>query len=271
MASPFWVKTLINKTFGQRFAVSRLSNLPVLGRLIERALFEGDDIMYLPGKRVIPVAAGLQRPEDTVVPSRVVEHFIRKATYLWRMDFCICRDSTPCRSYPRDLGCLFLGRAAMDINPRFGRPVTTEEALIHVQRCRRAGLIHLIGRNKLDTVWLQVRQGNRLLTICNCCPCCCLWRILPAVHPRIAAKVTGMPGIRVTVTARCQGCGACTAQVCFVDAIRLENQRAVIGPACRACGRCEALCPNGAIEIVETDPFAVQTAVARLSGAVDVG
>jgi Fe-S-cluster-containing hydrogenase component 2 len=58
-----------------------------------------------------------------------------------------------------------------------------------------------------------------------------------------------MPGLTVTVTDRCIGCGTCTQGVCFVDAIQLENGRAVISDECRGCGRCANICSQQAIEI----------------------
>ena len=161
----------------------------------------------------------------------------------------------------------------MGINPRLGRLVTKEEALAHAQRARDAGLIHMVGRNKLDTVWLGVGPGEQLMTICNCCPCCCLWRVLPHVTPRIGDKVTAMPGVSVRVTDRCQGCGVCTQGVCFVDAIRLEGvdgDRAVVTAACRGCGLCVDVCPEGAIELSIEDSGFVEAAIDRLSASVDV-
>jgi hypothetical protein len=77
------------------------------------------------------------------------------------MNSCICREAERCEDYPIDLGCLFLGEAALGINPQLGRRVTKEKALQHVRRCREAGLVHLIGRNKLDTMWLGVGPGDR--------------------------------------------------------------------------------------------------------------
>jgi Na+-translocating ferredoxin:NAD+ oxidoreductase RNF subunit RnfB len=158
----------------------------------------------------------------------------------------------------------------MDINPRFGRPISRNEALEHVTRCRDAGLVHLIGRNKLDTVWLNVGPKENLLTICNCCPCCCLWRILPDLAPRIETKVTRMPGVRVIVTDRCVGCGTCTAGVCFVDAIKRNHTHAEIDENCRGCGRCAMACPNQAIELKVDDSAFVQAAIDRITGAVDI-
>jgi hypothetical protein len=186
------------------------------------------------------------------------------------MDRCICRDAEGCRDYPIDLGCLFLGEAAAGINPKLGRPVTQAEALAHVARAREAGLVHIIGRNKLDTVWLGVGPGQRLMTICHCCPCCCLYGILPHLAPHIGANVTAMPGVDVAVTDACTGCGICTRDVCFVEAIRLVDGRAEIAAGCRGCGRCLEACPQGAIELrIEDDAF-VSKAIAELSAGVDV-
>jgi len=257
MASPFWMRTLINKTFSQRFLFSKMTRYPVVGRIVEYLLFDGDDILYLPRDRVIPVNEGID-PEsiDTMpVPSMVLEHFVRSAGFIWKMDFCICRESNGCRDYPVDLGCLFIGEAARDISPGFGHQVGVEEALEHAARAREAGLVHMIGRNKLDSVWLNVGPPQKLLTICNCCPCCCLWGILPTINPRISSKIKRMPGISFHVTDACVGCGTCVPDVCFVHAIHIVDRQAVIDQeTCRGCGRCAEACPNHAIEISITSP-----------------
>jgi ferredoxin len=264
---------LLKKVFPNRFAAARATKVPIIGEILDRWLFEGDDLMVLPKDQAIEtieINRSLDRPGETVLPSEVVEHFIEQASVHWVMDVCICRDANRCEDYPIDLGCLFLGEAALGINPQLGRRVTKEEALAHVRRCREAGLVHLVGRNKLDTVWLGVGPGDRLLTVCNCCPCCCLWRVLPHVAPRISAKVTRMPGVTVTVNGRCVGCGVCTEDVCFVDAIHLVDGRAAISDECRGCGRCVDVCPQEAIEIkIDSGQF-VGKAIGRISPLVDV-
>jgi ferredoxin len=274
MGRPVWFVNLIKWAFPGRFRVARFTKVPVVGRLIDRALFDGDDLIYLPKdeavRRLIPVDQPIEWPGNTVLPSQVVDHFIERANYHWVMDFCICRAASHCEDYPVDLGCLFLGEAVLGINPNMGRRVTRAEALAHVHRCREAGLVHMIGRNKLDMVWLGARPGHKLLTICNCCPCCCLWKVIPQIAPAIGDKVTRMPGVTVTVTERCTGCGACTQDVCFVDAIHLDGQRAVIGDACRGCGRCVAACPEQAIMLSIDDARFVEESIARLSSLVDV-
>jgi ferredoxin len=270
MSRPLWFVELLKKVFPGRFLLAKTTKVPLLGTLLDHALFEDDDLMYLPRTERIEINQPIEFDGETVIPTQVVDHFIENASVHWVMDACICRQANECKDYPIDLGCLFLGEAALGINPNLGRRVTKEEAFEHVQRCREAGLVHLIGRNKLDTIWLGIEPGVKLLTICNCCPCCCLWRVLPHVSDQIGSKITRMPGVTVEINDLCIGCGTCTDGVCFVDAIRLVDGRAVVSDACRGCGRCVDVCPEGAIEIKFEDITIVERAIQHIASLVDV-
>ena len=270
MAKPLWYVEIIKKTFPNIKFIAKLTRVPILGKIFDLAMFEGDDIIYLTQDKVIPVNKEIQREADMALPSQVLEYFIEKANYHWVMNFCICRDSMHCKDYPIKLGCMFLGEAVLGINPYLGRRVSKEEALEHLKRCREAGLVQMVGRNKLDASWLGVKPGNKLLTICNCCPCCCLWRIAPVVNPKIGQKVKKMPGVNVKVTEKCIGCGTCTRSVCFVDAIHIVNKRSVISKECRGCGRCVDVCPQEAIELTIDDKLFVKKSIKRIETLVDV-
>ena len=267
---PLWYVNILKKTFPNIKYIAKLTNFPILGKIFDKLMFDGDDIIYLLQDKVIKVDKKLGEYEEYVLPSQVLEYFIKKANYHWIMNFCICRDSMQCEDYPIKLGCLFLGEATLGINPQLGRRVTKEEALEHIKRCQEAGLVHMIGRNLLDKQWLGVKPGYKLLSICNCCPCCCLWRVSPILTPKIGSKIKKMPGVEVRVTEKCVGCGTCTNGVCFVDAIHMVNERAFINENCRGCGRCIDICPQNAIELLINDKEYIIKSIKRIDKLVDV-
>jgi ferredoxin len=270
MSRPIWFVELIKKAFPGRYLLARSTHIKPIGRIIEHWLFQDDELSYLPPNLNIPIGESPSMPSDVVLPAQVVEHFIQEASDLWVMDECICRSASNCQEHPIDLGCLFMGEASRDINPRLGRLVTKQQAREHIERARNAGLVHLIGRNKLDTVWLGVGPGEKLLTVCNCCSCCCLWRMHPDLTPAIRATLHRMPGISVAVTDDCSGCGLCIEDVCFVSAIGLDVGRAIIGDKCLGCGRCVSVCPEEAITFQIDDLDYVRSAIDRISPLVDV-
>ena len=123
---PLWFIELIKKNFRHRFSFAKMSRLPILGTLIELMFFHKDALVYLPKDRVIQIELNqvIDTPINTVLPSQIVHSFIEQAKVHWIMDFCICRDSNNCQDYPTDLGCLFLGEAAVRIDPCLGQLVT---------------------------------------------------------------------------------------------------------------------------------------------------
>ncbi|MHA1970750.1 MAG: DUF362 domain-containing protein [Candidatus Thorarchaeota archaeon] len=275
MAKPVWFVNLLKKAFPKRRFLAKLTKAPLLGRLVDKMLFEGDDVMYLPkdsvAQKTIQIGKQLDRPEEAALPSEIVHHFIDKANYHWIMNFCICRAAAKCKDYPIEYGCLFMGEAAEGINPKLGRRVSKDEAHEHVKRCGEAGLVHMIGRNKLDTSWLGVSPGDKLLTVCNCCPCCCLWKMLPDIKSEIGRKITKMPGVNVKVTDACVGCGTCIDEdICFVEAITMVDDKAVISAECRGCGRCVEVCPHDAIELTIDNKEFIGVSIDRVSSLVDV-
>jgi len=258
------------KTFPNIKFTATLTKLPILGKLIDNFLFKGDDIIYLPQDRVIEIDKPLGEYREYVLPSQILNHFINKAKKHWIMNFCICRTSMKCEDYPQDLGRLFLGEAVLGINPHLGRLVSKNEALDHIKKCDEAGLVHMIGRNKLDAQWLGVGPGEKLLTICNCDPCCCLWRIAPFLTPRIGSKVKKMPGVKIQVTNKCTDCGTCREGICFVNAIKEINGKSFISEDCRGCSRCVSICPQKAIEFKIEDRHYIQRSIEELDELFDL-
>ena len=270
MTRPLWFVKLLKKSFPNIKFIAKLTRLPIIGRLFEMIMFEGDDITYLTQDKLIKIDKTINKQDEYVLPSQVIKYFIKKAKHLWIMDFCICRSSMNCQDYPIELGCLFLGEATLGINPLLGKKVSQQEALEHVRKCQEAGLVHMIGRNLLDKQWLGVDPGNKLMSICNCCPCCCLWRVAPIVNPKIGSKVHKMPGVEVRVGDECIGCGTCTEEICFTDAIHIIGKKAVINDECRGCGRCVEICPQNAIKLSINDKEYINKTIKLLESLVDV-
>lgn len=273
MARPLWVVSFLKKVFGLRYFGAEMTKWPLVGPVMQKVLFNGegtgDALFYLPKDRVM-IQERIEEQENTVVPSDVVTHFIEKSNYIFLMDQCICREAANCQDYDHAIGCIFLGEGVLDINPKLGRMVDKETALAHVQRAREAGLVHLVGRDKIDALWMGVTPSTKLMTICNCCSCCCLFRFLPHLAPKLQDKIERMPGVHVEVTEDCIGCGQCAGDVCFVHAINLVDGKAVISEICRGCGRCVEVCPVNAIRMVVEDEAFIEKAIQRLEDTVDV-
>ncbi|MCX6650971.1 MAG: 4Fe-4S binding protein [Methanomassiliicoccales archaeon] len=169
------------------------------------------------------------------------------------------------------MGCLFLGKVVLKIDPQLGRLVSKEEALAHLDHCQEAGLVHLIGRNKIDSVWTSATPKEDLMTICNCCPCCCLWKMLPQLDLGISSKIRRLPGVHLTVDPeKCVGCGKCV-EGCYVKAVTLVGGKAVINQdVCKGCARCAHGCSEKAITLHLEDLDFIAHAVESLTPLVDV-
>ena len=189
---------LVGHTFHTRFFLSRMTRRSrIFKKIIDKILFEDDEVYVLPNKNAvnktittnIEVNQSFQKDDSEFVPSQIIKEVIKEAEDIVIMHKCLCRTSANCEDYPQDFGCIFIGPASRKIASKYGRSATVEEALAHVGKADELGLSHVIGRNKIDSVWMNVRPKEKLLTICHCCPCCCLWKVLPDLDDDISNKV----------------------------------------------------------------------------------
>jgi ferredoxin len=269
----------IKLTFNTRYFLAKTCRkLPPVARIVDKMLFDGDDIQVLPRdgavkqkyQEEIDINTEIPLSPDTLLPSDVLKEMIKRSSHHFIMDFCICRVSTNCKEYPHELGCLFLGKGTKKISTKLGRMVSKLEAIEHVDKCQEAGLVHIIGRNKIDSVWLNTGPKEELLSICHCCQCCCLWKMVTELPEDIGNSLTPMIGVEIEYNnERCTGCGKCLNS-CFVNAMSLDDGRVEIDlKKCRSCGRCAEICKNNAIRILMT-PEAVNRSIERVEKLVDV-
>ena len=79
-----------------------------------------------------------------------------------------------------------------------------------------------------------------------------------------------MPGVNLKVTESCIGCGTCMQGICFVDAIYMVDNHAIISKECRGCGRCVEICPQNAIELTINDKEFVEKSIKQIEKIIDV-
>ncbi len=243
----------------------KLAGLPVLGSVTRRILdMTGTNIT------LVPVYEGVELDGGTAMPINVVEHFINEASHHVILDFCPCRNAIGCKDYPINRGCIFLGEGARDISPSVGRHVSKEVALEHLRTGTELGLLPVIGKVDFDALLLGVKDRNKLMTVCQCCPCCCLTTALHYASPAVQnGVITRMDGLEVKVTGDCDGCGNCV-EACIFKHIEVVNGRAVVDADCVGCGRCAAGCKQQAISITINDSDYLQASIDRIGARVDV-
>jgi UDP-glucose 4-epimerase len=222
----------------------------------------------------IPINESLGTYENQSIPLAVLEYFINKASDVYIFSMCPCRSMANCKNYDQSIGCMALGKGALRMNT-FGRIGTKEEALERSRKAVAAGLLPSLGRVKADTiVYRALPEQGDLMHICFCCPCCCV-----EAHGKDSPKYLKgwhqkMEGVSVTVNPDlCKGCEQECLEVCIYGGMEVIDGVAVIDregkDRCKGCGRCERVCPTGAITITIEDD-GVDRMIARIESHVDV-
>ena len=276
--------TLVKYTFHTRFFLSRLTKRSKIAKkVIDRILFQDDEVFVLPNKNTInktkketinaniEINQSFEKDDSEFVPSEIIKEVIKEASDIVIMHKCLCRSSANCQDYPQDFGCIFIGPASRRIASKYGRTATVEEALAHVDKADELGLSHVIGRNKIDSIWMNVRPKEQLLTICHCCPCCCLWKVLPDLDDDISNKVKRLEDVEVhPVNENCKMCLKCLGDdICFGNAIGIEDGKITIDQdKCVGCGHCVQNCKFNAIELNYTQR-SVDSVLNRIGELVD--
>jgi len=263
-----FVKTAVWLSWPIIVAAKRLSAFPVLKWII-------NPFFAHPHNEVtaIPINVSLPAPESVPLPRRLIERVIRETSDIFILDECICRGKLDCANHPKTIGCMALGSAIGRMHPSHGRRATTAEAFEHVRKAADAGLVANVAHVWIDPLAFMLTPFNRLMFICFCDDCCCLYRThMKRRGPNLDRAYQRLPGISITLDpAACNGCGIC-AERCFVAAIRMENGKPLIGEDCRGCGRCVELCPRKALSLSLADEETLaERLLGRVRGLADIG
>jgi UDP-glucose 4-epimerase len=204
--------------------------------------------------RWLPINEDIEQPGSAPLPREILYRFIEEASHRVIYNQCVCREANKCEHYPIGIGCLQMGDSAIESDEALRREVGVDDAKQFVNDAISKGLVPVVGKVRIDNFIFDIKDRSRLLTVCFCCECCCITRFnrhaparyLDSMFPRLDSIV-------VEVTDGCTGCGTCVEH-CYIKAIEVAGDRAVIGEKCRACGRCASVCPSGAVKISIEDP-----------------
>ena len=190
--------------------------------------------------RTIPVNVVIPDPRQ-VLPIDVIAKVIKREETLIGVAECYCRRTKrivgEACDYPLETCFVFNRLAQTLIEHGFARKIEYAEAMKIIRQCEELGLVHYV-----DNCTEKIRS------LCNCCPCCC---VLLKTWARGQTNA-GAPSRYVVEhdVDKCVLRETCISR-CPTDARAISNERVVIDTnMCLGCGLCVTSCPQGANRMV---------------------
>jgi len=168
---------------------------------------------------------------------------------------------------------MYMGGDTLDIliTEDKGRVATKEEALERVKLAVEDGLIPLLGRAMDEADGYGVKDTGHFLSMCFCCPCCCIDGKIVTNASISINLLHRMEGVTVKVDKDlCVGCEECLEVCVFRGMEMIDGKAKVNQERCLGCGRCESICPNEAISIQIDDTIRVDELIEKLESHVEV-
>lgn len=218
----------------------------------------------------IPINESIELSDNTPVPVEALYDIIDKTSHRVIVDKCLCRATLKCKKYPEDIGCLMMGKSALEINKDISREVSPQEAKRHVEKAMSSGLTPFMGKARVDNFVFGIRNNKQLFSVCFCCECCSISRFARHLPPEIRAENLNMfQGLKMEIGEECNGCGVCEG-ICFLRVISIDGGKAVIGEGCVGCGRCATACKRKAISMKLENPYLIENVRTHLEKYIDI-
>jgi H+/Na+-translocating ferredoxin:NAD+ oxidoreductase subunit B len=186
--------------------------------------------------RVLPIQEEVES-EPGILTYEMLYEQIDKAR-VTGIAHCACRELEQACDASREACMLFDDTCTFLVERGFGRYLSKDEMKQKLREFDEEGLVHQVNNAR-----------DRLMLICNCCPCCC--GLLKAYTQYGNVNVIAGSGfIPVNDGDACTGCAICADERCPMGVIEIVNEAAsVIEDKCIGCGLCATGCPNGAMKM----------------------
>ncbi len=155
---------------------------------------------------------------------------------------CACRELEQKCNASREACMIFDETCDFLVQRGFARYLSKEEMKEKLLKFDEEGLVHQVNNSK-----------DKLVFICNCCPCCCglLRSLIELGNPNV---FTGSGFIPEVDEQYCTGCRICEDERCPMHAITVVNAVANVNKEkCIGCGLCVTGCPNSALKLVRRE------------------
>jgi len=231
-----------------------LTKIPILKQLYrKKAHPRGYDVE---AGQIIPINLNVGDYDTEAIPLKLMDYFIDKAGTIVIIQ-CPCRVSAGCKNHNIDLGCIWMGKGAANLDLEKlplgaqGRIATKEEAKEHARAALKDGLVPALGKLRGDARLYNVLDyEDEFMNFCFCCSCCCVTAAGKYVNSDSKKYMKRMKGVSMyTDPEKCVGCGDCF-KVCIYDGLKMVKGKSTHTDNCIACGRCEEVCPNDAISTI---------------------
>jgi len=246
--------------------VKKFARLPFIGKKVAQILWNEKNLEAT----YIPVDENIEIPSSNALPMEFIEELARIACERFILSYCLCRASRKCKNYPKEIGCVFLGEAAGEIDKRYGRRASIEEVLEHARAATSIGLIPCVIHGKFDASLFGI-DYRKMLAICFCDDCCCTLRTDMRKGPlEYRDRIQRFEGLKLEAGENCDACGKC-AEACFLDAISIGEKGPSFAEWCKGCGRCVSVCPHQNIKLVFNPPSHIKEEfLAKISKRTDI-
>ena len=198
------------------------------------------------GLRTIPIGAVIEDSRQVMPFEDVVQILDKQRTFA--VTTCACRhrknmdpDSVSCKHESKN--CLHFGLLAdYIIQNDMGSKISKEQTLEILEAAAEAGLVHGISNTTSD-----------MDTICNCCPCCCIFLEPLKIVPSATRGHQPSNYVLKTNPDTCLTCGLCVERCPMGALVIEEDELAFDSEKCLGCGVCAYKCPTNSLSLRRRD------------------